>query len=114
MTVNPTVSRFAAFECLETCLAECSQGKEIDGRVGGSSIAICYLSVHPWRLLACLVQHGRGEGTEKGALWPSTDKAKAEQDKFTSLRGTLRLQTINRLSHIRTKDSSYSAAFAEI
>lgn len=52
MTADPTVSRFAAFEWLETCLAECSQGREIDGGAregeeGRSPRAAFYLSVHP-------------------------------------------------------------------
>ena len=58
MTVNPTVSRFAAFECLETCLAECLarekdrwENREVGGGGGGASpLAVFYLSVHPWRL----------------------------------------------------------------
>lgn len=46
------MSRFAAFEWLETCLAECSQGREIDGGAregeeGRSPLAAFYLSVHP-------------------------------------------------------------------
>lgn len=89
MTVNPTVSRFAAFECLETCLAECSQGRKIDGRKGrggGAHLSRCLLFVRSsLEVFGLLGTTKRERGDRKRALRPSTDKAKAEKDKFTSL-----------------------------
>lgn len=89
MTVNPTVSRFAAFECLETCLAECSQGRKIDGRMGagegGASLTSrCLLFVRSsLEAFGLLGTTKRERGDRERALRPSTDKAEAEKDKFT-------------------------------
>lgn len=85
-----------------------------------SPLAVFYLSVHPWRLLDCLVQQRGGEATEKGALRPSTDKAKAErtslqvnsEKQLPGSRGELRFQTINHHSLLHNnKDVAHSTTF---
>lgn len=123
VTVIPTASRFAAFECLETCLAECSQGRKINGRMGGPHLTsrclpfVCS-SLEAFGLLGTTK---RGRGDREGALRTSTDKAKAER---TSLQvnsekqlagswGKLRFQTINHHSLLHNnKDVVYSTVFS--
>lgn len=89
MTVNPALSRFAAFEGPETYLAECSQGRKMDGRKWGqsfTSLTVFYLSVHPWRPLDCLEQQKRdwkarwrAVGTDKELCGHPQTKQKAER-----------------------------------
>lgn len=44
-----------------------------------SPLAVFYLSVHPWRLLGCLVQQRGGEATEKELCDHPQTKQKAER-----------------------------------
>lgn len=85
-----------------------------------SPLAVFYLSVHPWRLLDCLVQQRGGRGDRERALRPSTDKAKAErtslqvnsEKQLAGSRGKLGFQTINHHSLLHNnKDVAYSTAF---
>lgn len=86
-----------------------------------SPLAVFYLSVHPWRLLDCLVQQRGGEATEKELC--SHPQTKQKQ-KRTSLQvnsgkqlagswGRLRFQTINHHSLLKSKTKMWLIVWDE-
>lgn len=89
------------FEWLETCLAECSQGRELDVRTGDTASPPPF--VCPSLEAPGLLGTTKGKGRQRTALQRSTDKASAErtslqvnsQEQLVGNWGQLRFPTVN-------------------